>query len=73
MIKEKKLTALYSEELVSQKFVQTIQKETNINIYTLNALETLTSEQIDAGENYLTIMQKNLDALKKGLGCETPQ
>jgi zinc transport system substrate-binding protein len=70
MIQEKHLKSIYSEALVSQKFVQTIQKETDVNIYTLNALETLTPEQIQAKENYFTIMEKNLEALKTGLECE---
>lgn len=35
----------------------------------LNPVEGLTEEEITAGETYVTVMQHNLEALKKALGC----
>ena len=33
----------------------------------MNAIETLSNEEIKNGENYFTIMMKNLEAIKKAL------
>ena len=35
----------------------------------LNPLEGLTEEELAGGENYFSVMQANLDALRAGLGC----
>ena len=33
-------------------------------------LEGLTEEQIGNGEDYMSVMRENLEALRTGLGCE---
>jgi zinc transport system substrate-binding protein len=35
----------------------------------LNPLEGLTEEQLDRGEDYLSVMRENLAALRAALGC----
>ncbi len=69
-IKNEWLKAVYSEKLVSPKFAETIKKETWAEIFELDPLETLTSEQVQAWENYISIMEKNLEALRKWLECK---
>jgi ABC-type Zn uptake system ZnuABC Zn-binding protein ZnuA len=32
-------------------------------------LEGLTEEQLDAGDDYLSVMRRNLDKLQGALGC----
>jgi zinc transport system substrate-binding protein len=35
----------------------------------LNPLEGLTSEQVDSGKDYLSVMRENLAALRRALAC----
>lgn len=61
--KENKVKTIFFEELVSPKVAETIAKEINAETAVLNPLEGLTEEQINNGEDYFTIMEKNLEAL----------
>lgn len=66
-IKAEKIKTIFCENLASPKIAKAIAKETGVRIDTLNPLEGLTEEEIKAGENYLSIMKKNLRALEKAL------
>ncbi len=35
----------------------------------LNPIESLTDAQVQAGEDYLSVMRENLDTLRRALGC----
>lgn len=61
--KENNVKTIFFEELVSPKVAETIAKEINAKTAVLNPLEGLTEEQIRNGEDYFTIMEKNLEAL----------
>ena len=47
--------------------VDSIAKETSAAIYTLNPIESLSEEDVKAGEDYFSIMEKNLMSLTNGL------
>jgi len=66
-----KVKYLFTEELVSPKTAETLANEAQIKTMTLNPLENLTDEQIQAEENYFTIMEKNLENLKIALECKS--
>ncbi|CAM4193354.1 metal ABC transporter substrate-binding protein [Erysipelothrix aquatica] len=66
-IKENNISVLYATPSGSSKTLDVIQKETGSHILELYTLESLTRAQIAEGENYTTIMYKNLDSLKEGL------
>lgn len=70
LIKKEKISIIFWEELISPKFTDTLKIETNTEVLNLNPLETLTPEQEKIWENYITIMEKNLEYLKKWLECE---
>lgn len=61
--KENNVKTIFFEELVSPKVAETIAKEINAKTAVLNPLEGLTEEQIKSGEDYFTVMEKNLEAL----------
>ena len=42
-------------------------EETNLEVLVLNPIENLTEEEIESGQDYITIMEKNLENLKKAL------
>lgn len=58
---------IYFEENASSKVAETLAKETGVELKVLNPLESLTSEQMEAGETYITIMEQNLEALKASI------
>lgn len=65
--REKKITTIFFEELVSPKVAQTIASEIGAKTDVLNPLEGLTQEQLNAGEDYLSVMEDNLNALVNAL------
>lgn len=70
LVKEKNITTIFTETLVSEKIAQTIAKETGAQIRMLHPLEGLTAEQITQGSTYLTEMRNNAQALRLGLECQ---
>ena len=62
-----KINVIYFEELTSSKVADTLANELGADTEVLNALEGLSDEQQKAGENYITVMEENLEQLKKSL------
>lgn len=69
-IKANDIKYIFYEELVSPKVAQTIAEESNVQLLELNPIEGLTDEQIQNGDNYITIMMQNLTNIKTALGVE---
>jgi zinc transport system substrate-binding protein len=66
-VKENGIKVIFFEELISPKVAETIARETGAQTAVLNPIEGLTSEAIAAGEDYFSVMRKNLAELKKAL------
>ncbi|BFT71287.1 metal ABC transporter substrate-binding protein [Paenibacillus sp. P36] len=66
-IKVHNLKYIFFEELVSDKLAKTLAKDAKVETMVLNPLEGLTKEQADAGEDYISIMDKNLKNLVTAL------
>ncbi|TRW28679.1 ABC transporter substrate-binding protein [Criibacterium bergeronii] len=62
-IKDNNIKTIFQETLSSSKTVDSISKETGATVDVLDPLEGLTKEAEDAGEDYLSIMNKNLDKI----------
>ncbi len=56
---------IYFENNSNNKFAKTLANEANVKMDVLNPLESLTERQIKEGENYISIMEENLESLKK--------
>ncbi|WP_367378496.1 metal ABC transporter solute-binding protein, Zn/Mn family [Enterococcus gilvus] len=56
---------IYFENNNQGKAAKTLADETNVTLAVLNPLESLTQKQMDAGEDYISVMKENLSALKK--------
>ena len=67
LAKKKKINTIFFEELVSPKVANTIAKEIGAKTEVLNPLEGLSEEQMDAGEDYFSVMRTNLKQIKKAL------
>ena len=66
-VKENKVKIIFFEDLVSPKVAETIAKETGAKTEVLNPLEGLTDEQLKNGDDYFSVMEKNLTVLKEAL------
>jgi zinc transport system substrate-binding protein len=66
-IREHELKYIFFEELVSDDLAKTLAKDAKIETMVLNPLEGLTEDQLAAGEDYISIMDKNLINLLKAL------
>lgn len=62
-------TTVFAEPLVSDEVAETVARETGLEIATLDPLEGLSQERLDAGEDYVSVMRTNLAALREALGC----
>ena len=72
-IKKNKISYIYFEENASQALANTLSKETGVKLDVLNPLESLTEEATKAGEDYISVMEKNLKALKQTTDQEGPE
>ncbi|HEX2144182.1 MAG TPA: zinc ABC transporter substrate-binding protein, partial [Glycomyces sp.] len=68
-VEEHGVTTIFFETLVSPDIADTLAAETGAQTAVLNPLEGLTQEQIDAGEDYFTVMRQNLAELQTALGA----
>ena len=64
-IKENEIRYIYFEENASEKIAKTLATETGVALEVLNPLESLTKEEMDRGDNYISVMKENLQALLK--------
>jgi zinc transport system substrate-binding protein len=48
---------------------ETLAREAGVETAVLNPIEGLTDEQLEAGEDYASVMRENLAALVDALGC----
>ncbi len=64
---ERKVKVIFFEELVSPKVAQTIADAIGAKTDVLNPLEGLSDEQLEAGDDYISVMRQNLNALRGAL------
>ena len=62
-------TTIFFETLVSPRLAETVARETGARTAVLNPLEGLTDDELEAGEDYLSVMRSNLAGLREALGC----
>jgi zinc transport system substrate-binding protein len=68
-VREHGATTVFFETLVSPRLAETVAREVDADVAVLNPLEGLTDEELDRGEDYLSIMRANLAALRRALEC----
>ena len=52
----------------NSKLIDVLSRDTGAEVLEINPLESLKQEEIQAGEDYFSVMEKNIAALKKALG-----
>jgi zinc transport system substrate-binding protein len=68
-VEESGATTVFFETLVSSDLAETVARESGARTAVLNPLEGLTQDELDRGEDYLSIMRANLATLREALGC----
>lgn len=66
-IRQHKVPYIFQEPLTSSRFAEALSTETGVGILTINPLAGLTSEEMEAGEDYFSIMYHNLRQLEIAL------
>ena len=66
-IKEHNVSVIYFETSASSKVAETLARETDVELAVLNPLESLTKKEQEQGEDYISVMKANLEALKKSI------
>ncbi|WP_321387305.1 metal ABC transporter substrate-binding protein [uncultured Enterococcus sp.] len=66
-IDEHEVSVIYFEATASSKVAETLAKETGVELSVLQTLESLTEDEQKAGKDYISVMQENLEALKKSI------
>jgi ABC-type Zn uptake system ZnuABC Zn-binding protein ZnuA/Ca2+-binding EF-hand superfamily protein len=67
-IEEDAITVLYIEEYTDETAINSIVDQTN-GAVTVQTLYTMELPPKDSSDDYLSLMEKNLNSLKAGLGC----
>ena len=68
-IESEGITTIFYETLVSPDVAETLAREADVDAAVLNPIEGLTQDQVDAGDDYASVMRDNLAALQEALGC----
>lgn len=63
------VTTIFAEPLVSDEIAETVGREADVAVATLDPIEGLSEERLEAGEDYLSVMRSNLSSLREALGC----
>jgi zinc transport system substrate-binding protein len=69
LVEAEGVTTIFTETLVSPAVAETLAREVGVGTAVLDPLEGLTAEQAAAGEDYASVMRRNLAALREALGC----
>ncbi|NLY46613.1 MAG: zinc ABC transporter solute-binding protein [Tissierella sp.] len=66
-VKDNNIKVIFFEELASPKIADAIANETDAVVDVLNPIEGLSDEELENGDDYFSVMRKNLEALSSAL------
>jgi zinc transport system substrate-binding protein len=70
LVRERGITTVFTEELVSPRIAQTLAREAGgVRTAVLNPLEGLTARELRAHDDYVSVMDANLVTLRTALEC----
>ncbi|MGA2781055.1 MAG: zinc ABC transporter substrate-binding protein [Smithella sp.] len=68
-VKKERAPCIYYEEMINPRLGQMIARETGAGLLKLNNGHDVSKADIKSGETFISLMEKNLTNLKKGLQC----
>ncbi|MGB2580480.1 MAG: zinc ABC transporter substrate-binding protein [Minisyncoccia bacterium] len=69
LVREKGVKHIFFETVASPKFSELIAREVGGSTLVLNPIESLTPNDVQFGEDYFSIMEKNINNLRKAMIC----
>jgi zinc transport system substrate-binding protein len=69
LMKENNLKYIFYEELISPTMADAIARESGATLLKLHGAHNISKEELDGGATFISLMEKNLVNLKKGLEC----
>jgi zinc transport system substrate-binding protein len=69
LVEREGVTTIFTEELVSPDVAETLAGEVGVQTAVLFTIEGLNDAESAAGEDYLSLMRKNLETLRGALAC----
>ena len=68
-VKETGVKYVLAESIGSQRLPETVAAETQAEVLVLHPLASLTPQQVDAGDDFMSVMRENLQTLRAALEC----
>lgn len=69
LVRDEGVTTVFTEELAAPQVAEALADEAGVGTAMLSPLEGLTADEPDAGEDYGSVMRRNLETLRSALGC----
>jgi zinc transport system substrate-binding protein len=69
VVRRTRATTVFFETLVSPRLAETVAREVGARTAVLDPIEGLTPQEQQKGDNYFTVMGRNLAAVQKALAC----
>ena len=69
LVRREHVTTVFFERLVSPRLAETVARDAGATTAVLDPIEGLTSSEQAHGDDYLTVMRRNLGELRRALGC----
>jgi zinc transport system substrate-binding protein len=63
------VTTIFFEKNLPEDLAKTLADEVGATTGVLDTIESLSADQLKAGDDYVSLMRSNLSALREGLGC----
>ncbi|CAB4617051.1 unannotated protein [freshwater metagenome] len=68
--KRSKVTTVFFEEVLPKEFADTVARLIGAKVDSINAVETISQSDLDAGVTYSSIMKSNIATISTALGCK---
>jgi len=68
-LRENDIRYIFYEELIAPKLAETISRETGAGLLLLHGGHNVSKKEFDQGVSFISLMEKNLQNLRKGLEC----
>lgn len=69
LIKKNGLKYIFYEELISPTMADAIARESGASMLKLHGAHNVARDELDGGVTFISLMERNLENLRKGLGC----
>jgi len=69
LVRDEGITTVFTEELVSPQVAEVLARDAGVRTDVLSPIESLTPEQRRAGEDYVSLMRRNLERIRTASGC----